>query len=136
MIKLNLSQVSVGDFAEIEKKMTLDMVKSFASISNDFNPVHLDEEYAANSRYKRQIVHGLMATSLFSGLFGTKLPGEGCVYKSQSIRFRRAIYIGEVVRARVEVSEVNIKKKIIKYATYCFVNKKVMIDGEAEIFIP
>ncbi len=136
MIKLNLSQVSVGDFAEVEKKMTLDMVKSFASISNDFNPVHLDEKYAANSRYKRQIIHGLMATSLFSGLFGTKLPGEGCVYKSQSIKFRRAIHIGEVVTARVEVTEVNIKKKIIRYRTRCFVNKKVMIDGESEIFVP
>jgi acyl dehydratase len=136
MIKLNLSEVSVGDFAEIEKKMTLDMVKSFASISNDFNPVHLDEEYAANSRYKRQIIHGLMATSLFSGLFGTKLPGEGCVYKSQNIRFRRAIHIGEMVTARVEVTEVNIKKKIIRYNTRCFVNGKVMIDGESEIFVP
>ena len=112
------------------------MVKSFAFISNDFNPVHLDEKYAANSRYKRRIIHGLMATSLFSGLFGTKLPGEGCVYKLQIIRFKRAIYIGDLVTARVEVTEVNIKKKIIRYSTRCFVNEKVMIDGESEIFVP
>jgi len=136
MIKLDLTDVSVGDFAEIEKKMTLDMVKSFASISEDFNPVHLDEEYAANSRYKRQIIHGLMATSLFSGLFGTKLPGEGCVYKSQNIRFKRAIYIGDVVMARVEVTHVSIEKKVITFTTRCFVNGNVMIDGESEIFVP
>ena len=136
MIKLDLTDVSVGDFAEIEKKMTLDMVKSFASISEDFNPVHLDEEYAANSRYKRQITHGLMATSLFSGLFGTKLPGEGCVYKSQNIRFKRVIYIGDVVMARVEVTHVSIEKKVITFTTRCFVNGKVMIDGESEIFVP
>ena len=136
MIKLDLTDVSVGDFAEIEKKMTLDMVKSFASISEDFNPVHLDEKYAANSRYKRQIIHGLMATSLFSGLFGTKLPGEGCVYKSQNIRFKRAIYIGDVVIARVGVTHVSIEKKVITFTTRCFVNGKVKIDGESEIFVP
>jgi len=136
MIKLDLTDVSLGDCAEIEKKMTLDMVKRFASISEDFNPVHLDEKYAANSRYKRQIIHGLMATSLFSGLFGTKLPGEGCVYKSQNIRFKRAIYIGDVVTARIEVTDVSIKKKLITFNTHCFVNGKVMIDGESEIFVP
>lgn len=136
MIKLDIAEVSVGDYAEIEKKMTLNMVKDFASISEDFNPVHLDEEYAASSRYKRQIIHGLMATSLFSGLFGTKLPGEGCVYKSQNIRFKRAIYIGDVVTARVEVTDVSVEKKVITFATRCLVNGKVMIDGESEIFVP
>ena len=136
MIKLDLTDVSVGDFAEIEKKMTLDMVKSFVSISEDFSPIHLDEEYAANSRYKRQIIHGLMAASLFSGLFGTKLPGEGCVYKSQNLRFKRAIYIGDVVKAKVEVTHVSIKKKVITFTTRCFVHKKIMIDGESEVFVP
>ena len=77
-----------------------------------------------------------MATSLFSGLFGTKLPGEGCVYKSQNIRFKRAIYIGDVVTAKVEVNEVNEEKKVITFTTRCFVNRKVMIDGESEILVP
>jgi len=134
MIKLNLTDISVGDFVEIKKKMTLDMVKSFASISEDFNPIHLDEKYAVNSRYKRRVVHGLIAVSLFSGLFGTKIPGEGCVYKSQNIRFKRVIYIGDVVMARVEVTHVSIKKKLITFTTCCFVNGKVMIEGESEIF--
>ena len=134
MIKLNLTDISVGDFVEIKKKMTLDMVKSFASISEDFNPIHLDEKYAVNSRYKRRVVHGLIAVSLFSGLFGTKMPGEGCVYKSQNIRFKRAIYVGDVVMARVEVTHVSIKKKLITFTTCCFVNGKVMIEGESEIF--
>ena len=136
MIKLDITDVSIGDFAEIEKKMTLDMVKGFASISEDFNPVHIDKKYATNSRYKKQIIHGLMATSLFSGLFGTKLPGIGCVYKSQNIRFKRPIYIGDVVKAKVEVTDVNEEKKVVTFSTRCFVNKKLMIDGESEIFVP
>ena len=77
-----------------------------------------------------------ISTSLFSGLFGTKLPGEGCVYKSQNIRFKRAIYINDIVTAKVQVNNVDIRKKVIKFSTQCFVDNKVVIDGESEIFIP
>ena len=77
-----------------------------------------------------------MATSLFSGLFGTQIPGEGCVYKSQKIRFKRPIYIGDTVLAKVEVVSVNVESKTVDFKTRCFVNGKVMIDGESEIFIP
>lgn len=136
MSKVNVSNIQPGDFAEIKKKMTLEMVKNFASISDDFNPIHLDEKYASKSRYKKQIIHGLMATSLFSGLFGTKLPGEGCVYKSQNIRFKRPIFINDLVTARVEVTSVDKIMKIISFKTRCLVNEKIMIDGESEIFVP
>ena len=136
MKKINISDIQPGDVAEVKKKMTLEMVKNFASISDDFNPVHLDEKYASKSRYKKQIIHGLMATSLFSGLFGTKLPGEGCVYKSQNIRFKRPIFINDLVTARIEVTSVQLSKKLISFKTSCLVNKKVMIDGESEIFVP
>ena len=136
MKKIKIEKVKLGDFVEVEKKMTFEMVKSFSKISEDFNPVHLDHEYASKSRYKKQIIHGLMATSLFSGLFGTKLPGEGCVYKSQNIRFRRPIYINDIVKAIVEVKYIDIKSKIIGFSTKCFVKGKVAIDGESEIFIP
>jgi acyl dehydratase len=133
--KFNLSLIKCGDFAEISQKMTLGMTKNFSKISKDFNRIHLDKDYALKSRFKGQIIHGMMAVSLFSGIFGTTLPGEGCVYKSQNINFRRAIYIGETVRARVEVSSVDLKKRIIKFKTTCFVKHKVVINGEAELFI-
>ena len=133
---ISIDEIKIGDFAEITKIMSLEMVKLFAGISEDFNPVHLDADYASKSRYKAQIIHGLMATSLFSGLFGTKLPGEGCVYKSQNVRFKRPIIVGDQVTARVEVVKVDISKKVISFKTQCLVKKKVMIDGESEIFIP
>lgn len=136
MNRFRIEDVKIGDYAEITKTMSLDMVKSFAIISEDFNPVHLDADYASKSRYKAQIVHGLMATSLFSGLFGTKLPGEGCVYKAQNIRFKRPIFIGDEVTARIEVVNVEAGKKLLSFKTQCFVNGKVMIDGESEIFLP
>ena len=136
MKSIPIKKVKIGDSAEVTKFMSPGMVKAFAEISEDFNPVHLDKNYASKSRYKKQIIHGLMATSLFSGLFGTKLPGEGCVYKSQNTRFKRAIYIGDTVTARVEVTDVDIKKKILSFSTRCLVKGKIMIDGESEIFVP
>ena len=136
MIKKSINEINIGDFVQIEKKMTLSMVRNFAKISEDFNPIHLDADYAKNSRFKGQIIHGLMAVSLFSGLFGTKLPGEGCVYKSQKIQFKRPIYVGDTVIAKIEVKDVNRKKKIISFSSKCLVNNKIMIEGESEIFIP
>jgi len=108
---ISLSNISVGDFAEIEKKMTFDMIKSFALISQDFNPIHLNEEYAANSRFKKRIIPGMLVGSLFSGLFGTNLPGEGCIYKSQNLRFKRAIYIGDVIRQKLRLLSFVLKKR-------------------------
>lgn len=134
--KISIEAIKVGDCAEIKKLMTNEMVGSFAEISEDFNPIHLDSVYAKKSRYKRKIIHGLMATSLFSGLFGNKLPGKGCVYKSQNIRFKRPIYIGDEVTAKVEVTSVDVNAKVISFSTRCLVNRKVMIDGESEIFVP
>ena len=130
MKKINIEEIKCGDYVEIEKEMTFEMVKNFSQISEDYNPVHLDKEYAAKSRYKKQIIHGMMATSLFSGLFGTKLPGEGCVYKSQNVKFKRPIYIGDIVKAKVEVKYISIETKTVGFSTKCLVKGKVVIDGD------
>ena len=116
--------------------MTVEMTEAFANISEDFNPLHLDEKYASKSRYKKKIIHGLMAVSLFSGIFGTKFPGEGCVYKSQNIRFKRPIYIGDTVVARVQVASIDYNNKTVSFKTQCLVSDKIMIDGESEVFLP
>ena len=113
MKTIPIEEIKIGDSAEVLKIISYDMVRAFAKISGDFNPIHLNENYASKSRYKKRIIHGLIATSLFSGLFGTKLPGEGCVYMSQNIVFKRPIYIGDSVTARVEVVAIDKKKKII-----------------------
>lgn len=131
-----IQDIEVGMCATVEKQMVLEDVISFAGVSNDFNPVHLDAEYAAQTRFKNRIVHGLMASSLFSGIFGMQLPGEGCVYKSQSLKFKRPIYIGDVVVAQVEVVRVEPAQKVVFFRTTCSVSGRVVIDGEAEIFIP
>lgn len=111
-------------------------VKSFAGLSGDHNPVHVSDEYAEESRFGKRIAHGLMSASFFSALFGMRLPGPGCVYVSQSLNFKRPVYIGDTVTATVEVTSVNIPKRRVFFDTVCTVKNKVVINGNAEIYIP
>ncbi|CUU92085.1 MaoC family dehydratase [Campylobacter hyointestinalis] len=89
-----IKDIKIGMKATYSQTITDTDVKAFAGISGDRNPVHLDEIYAQNSRYKKRIAHGLISVSYFSALFGTRLPGEGCVYASQTLNFKRPIYVG------------------------------------------
>lgn len=126
----------VGKSASETRVITNEDVRKFSEISGDFNPIHLDSSYAESSRYKGKIAHGLMSASFFSGLFGTKLPGPGCVYVSQSLKFSRPVYIGDEVTAYVTISSIDFKSSRLTFQTICKVNGKIVISGNAEIFIP
>lgn len=131
-----IEKIKVGMQATYSQTITDADVKSFAGVSGDHNPVHMSEEYAEKSRYKKRIAHGLMSASFFSALFGTKLPGKGCVYVSQTLQFKRPVYIGDTVTAIVIVEDVNLEKRRVYFKTQCKVKNKIVIDGRAEIFIP
>lgn len=111
-------------------------IKAFAGISGDHNPVHVDSEYAERSRFGKRIAHGLMSAGFFSALFGTKLPGPGCVYVSQTLVFKRPVYIDDTVTAAVTVTKVDKEKGRVFFDTTCTVRGKAVITGNAEIFIP
>jgi 3-hydroxybutyryl-CoA dehydratase len=111
-------------------------VKAFAGISGDHNPVHVNDEYAEASRYKKRIAHGLISASFFSALFGTKLPGPGCVYVSQNLSFKRPVYLGDTVTATVAVKDIDTSKRRVFFRTTCKVKNKTVIDGEAELYVP
>ena len=134
--KISINDIEIGMTANTTKVIKFDDVANFAQLSGDNNPIHLDKEFASKSRYKRNIAHGVLCSSLFSGIFGSQLPGEGCVYTFQSLNFKRPIYIDDEVEAIITVTEVNLNKNRVRFATNCYVNKKVCIDGEAEIYIP
>ena len=131
-----IEKISVGMQVSYSQTITDADIKNFAGISGDRNPVHLDDNYAEKSRYKKRIAHGLMTASYFSSLFGTKIPGEGCVYVSQSLQFKRPVYMGDTVTATVEVLSVNTVKRRVLFRTLCKVGSKVVTDGEAELFVP
>ena len=134
--KLTIEDIKIGMEVSYSQTITDADIKVFAGISGDRNPVHMDNEYAKESRYKRRIAHGLISASYFSALFGTKIPGEGCVYVAQSLRFKRAVYLNDTVTATVIVTKIDTLKRRVFFRTLCKVKNKIVIDGEAELFVP
>ena len=119
----------------VSKVITSEDVRKFSELSGDTNPIHLDKKYAKETRYKKNIAHGLMCASYFSGIFGTKLPGLGSIYVSQSLKFRRPVYIGDKVDVIVNITEIDTRRERVKFTTQCLVNSKICIDGFAEIYL-
>ncbi len=126
----------VGKSASISKTFSIKDVEEFADLSNDKNPVHLDEEFAKSSIFGKRVVHGMLVASLFSGLLGEKLPGKGTIYLGQTLSFTAPVPIGEEVTASVEIINIREDKPIITLRTLC-VDSKVnkVIDGEAVVKI-
>lgn len=133
---LSISDIHVGMSASRSHRVSDDDIRTFARLSGDRNPVHLDEEFASGSRFKRRIAHGLFSAGLFSAIFGTELPGVGCVYVSQNLNFKRPVYMDDEVTASVVVTEVDMAKHRVSFDTVCKVNNKVVIDGTAVLYLP
>ncbi len=134
--KIEIEEIEIGMSVSYSQTITDKDIKQFAEISGDYNPIHLDEEYAKKSRFKKRIAHGMMTASYFSALFGTKIPGEGCVYTSQNLKFKKPVYIGDIVTAIVEVTNVDLSKRKVLFKTTCTVNDKIVTYGESELYVP
>jgi acyl dehydratase len=124
----------VGDKASLSKTFTEEEVFQFAEISTDKNPLHLDKSFGASSIFGERIVHGMLVASLFSGLIGMELPGQGSIYLGQILSFKAPVAIGEEVTATVEIIKIRTDKPIVTLRTVC-VNAKgvVAIEGEAVV---
>ena len=108
----------------------------FAGVSGDTNPLHLDEEFARDTMFEGRIAHGMLTASLISTVIGTRLPGPGCIYLSQSLKFKAPVRIGDTVAARATVVEIMPERKRVRLHTTCSVGATVVMDGEALILVP
>ena len=129
-------KIKVGDSAETLKRITEADIEVFAQVTGDRNPIHLDDAFAAKSRFGRRIAHGMMTASLISAVIANKLPGEGSIYLGQSLVFVAPVFPGDDVTARVTVKEVREDKPIVKLETVC-VNQRdeVVVRGEATVLV-
>ena len=124
----------VGDDYEYEFSFTQEDVNSFAMVSGDKNPIHIDEEYASKSIFKKRIVHGFLGGSVFSKVFGNYFPGEGTLYLKQSMTFYNPMYTGEKYKAQFIVKEINKEKnRAIVDTKIIDENSNIIIEGEALI---
>ena len=129
--------IKVGDTATFTKSFTKEDVMTFAEISGDQNPVHVDADFAATTRFERQIVHGMLTAGLISAVLGTKLPGPGCLYLKQELNFRAPVYFGDTITATVTVTKVREDKPIITLETSCSNQDGILvIDGTAILMVP
>jgi len=127
----------IGDKAEMTKQISDSDIRTFADLSGDTNPVHLDEEAGKNSRFGKRVAHGMLSASLISAVLGKQLPGEGSIYLGQNLKFKAPVFIDDVVTVTVEVTALREDKGIVTLKTTC-TNQggTVVIDGEATVLVP
>lgn len=125
-----------GQSASLTRTVSAADVESFAKITGDTNPVHLDEAYAATTRFGRRIAHGMLAVSYISALLGTEFPGPGTIYLSQSVSFLAPVYLGDTITATVTVSKFRAEKGVLTLVTQCMNQDGVkVIDGMAVVLV-
>ena len=133
---LLIADFNVGMSAEITRSFNANDLRVFSKLSGDINPVHLDEKYASKTIFGSCIVHGALASSIFSTIFANTLPGPGCIYLKSESKFLKPIYLDEEVIFKVEVTDVLEEKKRLIFKTVAITRSTECIVGTAEIFIP
>jgi len=131
-----LEDIQVGQSAEVAKRFTQEDVEGFANISGDNNPLHLDPEFAATTRFGSPIIHGMLTTSLWSTIVGTLLPGPGCAYMSQSLTFFKPVRVGDRVEAKLTVHEIDHDKQRVTLNSEAYVDGVLVAQGIAKTWVP
>lgn len=134
MSGLRINELTVGQKASFSKTITETDVYLFAGVSGDINPAHLDEEYAKSTFFQGRIAHGMLSAALVSAVIGTKLPGPGTIYASQTLSFLAPVRFGDTITASVEVKEILSEKNRVILNTCCTNQEGLMVlKGEAVV---
>lgn len=125
-----------SDTASLSKTISDDDIRAFANATGDHNPLHLDEEFAKQTRFGKRIAHGMLSASLISAVIANELPGQGSIYLGQTLQFVAPVFPGDTVTARVTVTGIREDKLIVKLETVCTNQRdEVVIRGEATVLV-
>jgi 3-hydroxybutyryl-CoA dehydratase len=130
-----LEDLEVGMSESYAKTISESDVYLFAGVSGDNNPVHINEEYAQTTMFKKRIVHGMFSAALISTVAGTRLPGPGCIYIDQQIKFKAPVFIGDTAKATITVTEIDEARRRVKARTDVTVGEKLVATGEATFMV-
>jgi 3-hydroxybutyryl-CoA dehydratase len=133
---LFLEELTVGQSAMFGKTVTEADITAFAGVSGDTNPIHLHEGFAKTTRFGQRIAHGMLSGSFISTVIGTKLPGPGAIYVSQTMNFMAPVMIGETITAVATITAIDDLRRRVTLRTQCLSGDKVVIEGEAVVQVP
>jgi 3-hydroxybutyryl-CoA dehydratase len=128
--------LEVGQEASMSRIVSEADIVAYAALSGDYNPVHLDADYAAKTIFKERIAHGILSAGYISAIFGMKLPGPGAIYVSQSLFFKGPVKIDDRVESIVKLVELIPEKKRARFECLCSVGGKPVLTGEAVLMVP
>ena len=131
-----IEDLTVGQTETFAKTVTDADIVLYAGVSGDTNPVHLDDEYAAETMFKGRIAHGMLTAAFISAVLGARMPGPGAIYLSQTLKFRAPVRPGDTVTARCEVTSIDLDKRRVALKTECLVKGKPVVEGEAIVMPP
>ena len=128
--------IKIGDVFSVSREVTDDLVRSFAEVSGDYNPLHLDDAFAATTRFGRRIAHGMLSGAFISAVLGNEFRERKIVYLSQTMKFIAPVFIGDTVTASGEVTNIREDKKIVTLKTTCTNGAgELLVTGEAAVMI-
>lgn len=131
---IKFESLQLGDSDTESRKITSDVIEGFARLSGDYNPIHVDDEFASKSFFRGKIAHGMLVASLISSVLGNKLPGPGSIYISQTLKFIAPVHPDDEVTATVIVTKLNKDRGQITLATEVKnQNNQVVLKGDAEL---
>jgi 3-hydroxybutyryl-CoA dehydratase len=131
-----LEDLYVGQTAERRHVVTDDDIQTFAKLTGDYSPLHVDDEFARKSRFGRRLAHGMLTSSFITGIIGMELPARHGIYMGQTLSFRKPVFIGDEIVVKAAVSSIDHEKCRIKLSTVCMVGDQVVLEGESLIYVP
>ena len=131
-----IEDIEMGMVRHVQKVVTDRDIEMFAEVSTDHNPVHMDDDYAQDTIFEGRIAHGMLTAGLVSAVIGEQLPGHGTVYMGQTLKFLAPVRPGDMVRAEVEVIDIDIAKRRVTLDCRCLVDGKRVLVGEAKVLAP
>jgi len=127
-----INEIEIGEEASFTKTISETDVYNYAGVTGDFNPAHINESFAKKSMFGGRIAHGMLSAGLISTVLGTKLPGPGCIYVSQDLKFTAPVHFGDTITAKVKVINKNVEKNRVELETKCInQDEDVVIKGNA-----
>ena len=133
---ITIEEIEMGMTRHLRKVVTDEDIEMFAQVSTDRNPVHLDDDYARDTIFEGRIAHGMLTAVFISTVLGTKLPGPGCIYLNQEVKFLAPVRPGETVLTKVTIADINLEKSRAVAKSVCLVAGNAVVEGVSTLLVP